>query len=315
MLTHLLLSLIGGTGILLITISITWRKRPSGIERLEALGKGEDGPLADETGELARFLKTVRETGLAAALNQAELPVTAERFIRLIFLLGVAGFMLTLIITGAIGVSVLAVFIGVILYIQWLIQKREASRLEYEEALGDLCDRLGVGAQLHGSLAGALTHAVETAPEILKHDFELVSGRLVSGATISEAFEALQIKRRSYALDLLVDTLKVWSSRGGTIPLHQILAPLSSTIREVAVERKRMSAELSGARDQMRIVAVAPLILVGLLRLSSPELASIYASTAGEVIQAVGYLIALAGYLLGTRVLSSVNQVIEFEGS
>jgi Flp pilus assembly protein TadB len=313
MLTHILVSLIGATGILLISLSLAWREKPSGLERIEALAAQPD-PLLDEyPSGIAGTMRILREKGLAAALDQAEMPVAASRFIRVGILLSAAGFMLSLVATGAIGVSLLAVFIALTLYVHWLIGKRELHCLEYEEALGDMCERLGVGAQLHGSLNGALAHAAETAPGILKRDFEMVSSQVSSGASIRGAFEALRKKRGSYALDLLVDTLGVWSSRGGTLPLHQILSPLSSTIREVAAERRRMAAELSGPRDQMRIVAIAPLILVGLMRLSSPQLARIYASLSGQVIQAVAYLIALGGYLLGSKVLSGVNQVIEME--
>ncbi len=310
MLTHVLASFIGTIGLLLIAVSLTGRGKPSGFERIEALTAQSDTLLDPTQSDTPGFVANLQERGLAAALDRAELPVSAGQFIRALVLLSLAGFMLTLVATGAIAVSFLIVFIAVALYIHWLIQKREDRRLEYEEALGDMCDRLGVGAQLHGSLNGALAHAADTAPELLKADLEMISSQVTSGATILQAFEWLRAERKNYALDLLVDTLAVWSRRGGTVPLRRILAPLSSTIREVAAERRRMAAELSGARDQMRIVAISPLILVGLLRFSSPALAQIYASPSGQVIQATAYLIALGGYLLGSKVLSGVNRTV-----
>jgi len=123
----------------------------------------------------------------------------------------------------------------------------------------------------------------------------------------------VQRARRSTSLDLLVDTIAVWSNRGATIPLQQILSPLSTTFRETASERKRMQSELSGVRSQMRLVAVAPVILVALLRFSSPALATIYASPSGELLQTVAYMLALVGFLLGSRALANVSKVLEIE--
>jgi Flp pilus assembly protein TadB len=176
-----------------------------------------------------------------------------------------------------------------------------------------MCDRLGVGAQLYGSLKGAMNHAAEMAPEVAKDDFSFVAGQITSGASIHGAFEDVQRARRSTSLDLLVDTIAVWSNRGATIPLQQILSPLSTTIRETASERKRMHSELSGVRSQMRLVAIAPVILVALLRFSSPALAQIYASPSGELLQTVAYMLALVGFLLGTRALANVSRVLEIE--
>jgi Flp pilus assembly protein TadB len=176
-----------------------------------------------------------------------------------------------------------------------------------------MCDRLGVGALLYGSLKGAMNHAAEMAPEVAKDDFSFVAGQITSGASIHGAFQEVQRSRRSTSLDLLVDTIVVWSNRGATIPLQQILSPLSVTIREIASERKRMHSELSGVRNQMRIVAVAPVILVALMRSSSPALAQIYASPSGELIQIVAYMLAMVGFLLGTRALAQVSRVLEIE--
>jgi hypothetical protein len=63
----------------------------------------------------------------------------------------------------------------------------------------------------------------------------------------------------------------------------------------------------------MRLVAIAPVILVALLRFSSPALAQIYASPSGELLQTVAYMLALVGFLLGTRALANVSRVLEIE--
>ena len=313
MLTNIFLSFLGAVGIFLIVLSLTHKRKASGFDRITRLTGDSEGythfPIDPGEGPL----KTFRSQGFAAAIAQADLPVTPIGFIRVGLMIGILTLLATFLLTGAIVVSILMGFIGLILYIQWLYQRRDSKRLEYEEALADMCDRLGVGVRLYGSLKGAMSHAAEMAPEVAKQDFSYIAGQITSGASIHGAFEEIQRRRRSYSLDLLVDTLAVWSNRGATIPLQQILSPLSTTIRETASERRRMNSELSGVRNQMRMVAVAPVILVAIMRFSSPALAQIYTSPSGELIQAAAYLLAMVGFMLGTRALAKVARVLEIE--
>ncbi len=313
MLTNLLLAFIAGVGILLIFLAISTQPRPSSFERIERLSRGQaevaEGPHDTQDG----FARTLRKRGLAAAIALADLPVTPAGFLRVGAAVGLLSFLVALLLSGAVLVSAFVGALGFVLYVQWLFQRRDAHRLEYEEALADLCDRLGVGAQLYGTLKGAVTHAAEMAPEAVKNDFSAIASQITGGASLRAAFEGVQQARASYSLDLLVDTLAVWQGRGATIPLHEILEPLSTTIRETAAERKRMVAELSLARNQMRLVAVAPLIFVGLLRFSSPAMAHIYASLTGQVVQITAYALALVGFILGQRALAGVARVLEIE--
>jgi Flp pilus assembly protein TadB len=312
MLTNLLLAFITGIGILLIFLALGSQQKPSGFERIERLSRGYSAGDAPPDSD-DDFVRTLRKRGLAAAIAQAELPVTPAGFLRVGLAIALLATLIAFLLSGALVVSVFVGVLGFVLYVQWLFQRRDARQLEYEEALADLCDRLGVGAQLYGTLKGTVTHAAEMAPEAVKEDFSYIASQITGGASLRAAFEAVQRARASYSLDLLVDTLAVWQDRGATIPLHEILDPLSTTIRETAAERKRMFAELSLARNQMRLVAIAPLIFVGLLRFSSPAMARVYSSFLGQVVQMTAYAIALLGFVLGQRALSNVARVLEIE--
>jgi len=94
-----------------------------------------------------------------------------------------------------------------------------------------------------------------------------------------------------------------------------VLAPLSGTIRAIAMEGRRMNSELTRARWQLFIVAIAPAGFVLLLRLTSPSMDRIYASMTGQIVQIVAYTIAVAGFLLGQRTMRRVRRVMEVEAS
>ena len=309
---HFLAALITGAGIFLIIVSLRWTRAGQNLKRISALRR-----VADETIEIEPleedFFRSVRTRGLDATLSQADLDVTPAGFIRTGILLALVGLAVGYLVSGGFLVAAFTSAGTVILYIYWLQWRRDEKRLEYEEALADMCDRLSAGATLTSTLQGAMNHAAETAPEIVKEDFNYIASQLTQTASVKTAFNDVVKRRGSYSLALMADTLEVWSLRGATISLQEVLAPLSNTIRTVAMEGRRMNSELTRARWQLFIVAIAPAMFVLLLRLTSPAMDRMYSSPTGQLVQVVGYSIAVSGFLLGQRVMQRVRQVLEVE--
>lgn len=310
--THILGALIFGVGILTITVSLRWARTGKNLKRISTLRRAADETIDVEAPE-DDLMRSMRTRGLDATLAQADLNVTRAGFVRsglLLVLLGVAvGYLVS-------GGLLVALFVGAataVLYVYWLQWRRDEKRLEYEEALGDMCDRLSAGATLTSTLQGAMSHAAETAPEIVREDFNYIASQLTQTASVKSAFKDVVARRRSYSLALMADTLEVWALRGATISLHEVLAPLSSTIRAVAMEGRRMNSELTRARWQLAIVAVAPAFFVLLLRLTTPAMDRIYASATGQIVQIVSYTIAAGGFLLGQRTMQQVRRVMDIE--
>lgn len=310
--THILGALIFGVGILTITVSLRWARAGKNLKRISTLRRAADETIDVEAPE-DDLMRSMRTRGLDATLAQADLNVTRAGFVRsglLLVLLGVAvGYLVS-------GGLLVALFVGAataVLYVYWLQWRRDEKRLEYEEALGDMCDRLSAGATLTSTLQGAMNHAAETAPEIVREDFNYIASQLTQTASVKSAFKDVVARRRSYSLALMADTLEVWALRGATISLQEVLAPLSSTIRAVAMEGRRMNSELTRARWQLAIVAIAPAFFVLLLRLTTPAMDRIYASATGQIVQIVSYTIAAGGFLLGQRTMQRVRRVMDIE--
>src|SRR5512142_505777 len=307
MLTNALLALIGALGIFMMVTFSLWGRARKNLKRIDRLQRFE------EEESYPTFAETLRHQGLAAALAQAELPVTRAEFLRFGLLLALVSAALTYTLTGAI---LTPFFVGAgsfLMYLQWLFWRRDALRVAYEEALADLCDRMGTGAQLYNTLEGALLHAAELAPEIVKADFTQVAAALTQNAPLEETLNAVRERRKSQAIDLLFDTLLMWQAHGTTRPLAEVLAPLRQSIRELAAERRKLEAELTLPRLQMFIVAVAPIGFVGLLLASMSAVSAIYASPVGEIIQILAYSSAAVGVVLGERTLGAVCRVLDTE--
>ncbi len=307
MLTNALFAFVGGLGVFLLFTAAVWGRTRRNLKRIARLQQQEAEP------GYPTFTETLRRQGLAAALAQADLAVTRAEFLRMGLLIALISTGLAYTLTGSI---VTPLFIGagsVLMYLQWLFWRRDRLRVAYEEALADLCDRMATGAQLYNTLEGALAHAAELAPELLKEDFTQAAAALAQNAGVAETFDPLRKRRRSQALDLLFDTLLMWQAHGTTRPLGEVLSPLRTAIRELAAERRKLEAELTLPRLQMFIVAAAPLGFVALLRATLPALAVIYASPVGELIQILAYSISAVGVVLGERTLGAVRRVLDTE--
>jgi Flp pilus assembly protein TadB len=309
---HILGALIAGAGLFVAVISLRWTRAGQNLKRITALRQSAEETMEGEPPD-EDFFKSVRQRGLDIALAQADLDVTPVGFIRTGILLGLVGLALGYLVSGGIVVSAFTAVASVVLYIYWLQWRRDERRLLYEEALADMCDRISAGATLTSTLQGAMNHAAETAPEIVKEDFNFIASQLTQTASVKTAFIDVVKRRGSYSLALMADTLEVWSMRGATISLQEVLSPLSSTIRAIAMEGRRMNSELTRARWQLFIVAIAPAGFVLLLRLTSPSMDRVYASITGQIVQIVAYTIAAAGFLLGQRTMRRVRRVMEVE--
>jgi Flp pilus assembly protein TadB len=264
---------------------------------------------------LRGFSEVVQVYGLDRAIKQADLPVTKSSFIRIGVIGFLGGFALFYAMLGGIITAVFAGLMIVLLYIRWLFTRRDRLAMEYEEALADAAASMAVGARLGGGTAhGAISNAAQYAPDRVAHDLELVARRLVQGEDLATAFKPVQTRRQSPMLNILVNTLIGWDRFGSERPLEDVLEPLTETIRENASTRKKATADLTGVRTQMQVLAVAPFVLAALMRFSSLDYARFYASWEGELTMMGAFLMSVIGVVIGERMLNEVNQIMNLGG-
>ncbi len=312
MLTNILLAVSAGFGCFFIVISLRYQAPKRDLKRLTALRKTTEERVAEEEPEDS-FYRNLRYRGLNVALAQADLEVTPAGFIRVGILISLIAFALGVVISGGLLVALFMACGSFFLYYFWLGLRRDAKKLEYEEAIADTCDRISAGAQLTPTLQGAISHAAETCPEIIKDDLMLISNQLSQGAGVEAAFEDIVERRQSYSLGLMAQTLKIWSVRGTTLPLQEVIQPLKQAIRDMADTGRRMDAELTQSRLTASIVTISPPIFVLFFRTAIPATDPIYASATGQMIQIFSYALSATGFILTMRIIRNVRKVLEIQ--
>jgi Flp pilus assembly protein TadB len=291
------------------------KARQTGVQRLRSLMETDEeagSVVPHPRMSMRTFAGSWQAGGLDRALKQADLQVSKSAFVRVGLLGAAGGFALTYVILGGILTSAFAGLVVFLLYLRWLFLRRDKLAVEYEEGLADAAASMAVGAQLGGGTAqGAISNAAQYAPDMVAEDLEMVSRRLVQGEDLEKAFFEVQQRRQSPMLNILVSTLIGWERHGADRPLGQILEPLTETIRENAATRKKVTADLTGVRTQMQILAIAPFVLAAMMRFTSLDYANFYASFWGEITMMGSFFLSFIGVVIGERMLNQVNQVMD----
>ena len=309
--TGLFLAVVAGLGVFFIFLGFTYKKpekTKTDLENMMSLLDTEE--LAYKQGG---FWKTARKFGLEVALKQADLNVSRSVFIRDGMIFMVAAMAIGYVVGGNITVSIFLGAASWAAYIYWLYERRDKKRIEYEDAIADMSERMASGAELTGTLQGMIAHSCTLAPDILYDDFNEINQLLSSGATFEEATKNVKEKRNSSMLNLLLDTLEMWSKQGTTIPLVEVLNPLTVTIRSRMRARTKMNTELNQQKNTLLIIVFAPLAYMLIMRVAFAGAAEAYKTPIGTLLVFISLAISCIGFLIGQKILSSTSKVFEIE--
>ena len=308
--TTLFFSLIFGIGLFIIITSAAWgnelRKRNDLERTMSYYGEQEQETPPDEG-----FFKNVRKRGIAKAVDQADLGVSEGGFIRTGLIIATLVAAIAYFLSGGWLVTVFLAGVSFAIYLRWLFGRRDAKRLEYEEAVASIAERMATAARLTNNIKGIIMATSDIAPEAIKPDMQYIANSVSGGASPFQAFDLIQNRRHSKALDLLVETLKIWEIKGATIPLADVVDPIVTTVRQLSSTRKQVEADMTMQRWQMYIVSLAPFYFIFTQRLSSAADARFYSSFIGEIIQIAAYTCSLVGLFLSEKFLNDVRKLLE----
>jgi tight adherence protein B len=290
---NVLFAFVGAAGILITVLSIM------AIPHYDISGDDEDRSLR---GRLQR------------KLDQADLDITTEEYLRTsLFLSGVLA-ATAFVLTGAPASALLGAILGFFAYWTYLEDRREKRRREYQEALVEVINILQEGFASMRSLEMALETVAQHAPEVVRQDFVAIATQMSMQANLDEVLLQVASRRRDMIFDRLVEAL-IANRRTGGEKLGPVLAALRESVQALASGRRRVATAQERIRWEARIVCLAPLVFIVILRQTAPELQGpFYASIFGQVaIVLVGSMSALAYYIMN-RIGARAVQPLESAG-
>lgn len=180
-------------------------------------------------------------------------------------------------------------------------QRRRAARMEkaLPEALRLLCISLESGA----SLVQALRYAADHCAEPLAGELKRTVWDLEAGHGFDEAIASLRERTGSPEFAFLAVAMEMQHQSGGS--LSAILDSTSALLKQSSDLKEELRTKTSQGRLSSRIVALMPLVLVGLISLFSPGyLLSFFSSPLGACLLAMALVLEIAGVVLVRRSLS-----------
>jgi Flp pilus assembly protein TadB len=302
----MLLAFVGALGVYVIYLGITWKATPSYADQIEAI-QGKATP--EEQAHKKRY------GAIESWLSQSQLDISVSTFLLFSLVWAGAGAAIMWFATGGYTIMpIVGAVGGVFLYVQWLIARRDDRMVRYEESIADFADRLAIAASVKGSLEPSLQSIVGILPEILRPDIQDVVNQVANGTPVLDALDKLRKKRRFVMLEILVKSLAQWRAKGSTIPLAEILAPISTSLRRIAFNRQQETEKLGRSRNTLYIAVGGPPVIIFIYRMLNPAISRFYETIDGELLLALSAFICLGIYFVGTRWLAQHRETVKLEG-
>ncbi len=253
-------------------------RRKASIARAEPMARPIRGPQKPRREQIEGTLKQLEErqkkakrVALSVRLTQAGLAWSKRRFIATAACLGVAVFLIALILLGggllpALGLG-FAAGCGLPLWVLKFLKKRREAR--FLEALPDAVDVIVRGIKSGLPLLDSLRLIASEAPEPVRSEFRAIIETQTIGIPLGDACLKLYERIPLAEANFFGIVISIQQRAGGN--LSEALGNLSRVLRD----RKKMKAKIKAmsmeAKASASIIGALPIVVLGLVYFTSPS--------------------------------------------
>jgi tight adherence protein B len=274
-LTGALLGLLLGVGLLLV-----WRSGPRAPRRTTR----SRGP-------------SRRQQQLAAAGLTG---INAAQLVALQVGLGLLAFVVVLLTTGTVTVSLVFGAFGVALPAVQVRRLAVKRRADLREVWPEVVDNLASAVRAGLSLPEALAALATRGPEVLRPPFARFATEYRSSGRFGTCLDRLKDDLADPVGDRIVETLRVAREVGGS-DLGRVLRTLATFLREDARARAELETRQGWVVQAARLAVAAPWVVLLLLATQSTTLDA-YDSPVGTALLLGGAAVCLVAYRLMLRI-------------
>lgn len=307
------LILIGSVGLgltlFLFLIILFGREEEEGggrfAKRLEAYGrKGpteEKRPFLQRIPLISRFSQAAEEevrrrgllSGMNAALEQANIPMTPGEAILALFGAAAVGGFIIGIFNGLItGVIAFAFLLFVFIFLINFTGNREKKR--FEKQLPDTLTLMATSLRAGYSLLQAVEAVASEAQDPTAREFGRAMAEARLGRTVSDALQGIADRTQSQDFEWAVMAIEIQREVGGN------LAEVLSTVANTMLQRNRLRGEIRALTAEGRLSAIVlgalPFFMFGFLWSTNREyLEPLLQETFGQIAIGIGLVLIAAG--------------------
>lgn len=239
---------------------------------------------------------------LQRELDAARFNITASEFMRVSIVLAVLVGLGTYLASGAWLAGLVGLVLGGMSFWLYLASKAAKALEAYEDELPQVVARLISGAKMGNSLTLAAEHVAKFGPLNCRDDWAYIAAQLKAKADVDQVLKVVSQKRGSQLLNSVFELLLVQQQRG--TGLSDILPLIQESLEERVRTVRKARSKMNGPIRELWIVCATPFVGVALLRVMSPQFASIYSTWKGQLILLVGWGITISAFVIAYRSFS-----------
>lgn len=216
----------------------------------------------------------LRKASLEARLLQAGLRISVRAYIMACVALGLTLFLVVLMVSGSLLIALGLGFVGALGLPQWFLSLRKKKRQtkftdEFANALDVIVRGIKSGLPLNDTLRMIATET----PEPVRSEFARVVEALQMGSSLPEAVNRLYVSMPIPETNFFSIVVSIQSQSGGN--LAEALGNLSRVLRDRRKMKGKIKAMSMEAKSSAAIIGSLPVIVAGLVYLTSPDYISV----------------------------------------
>jgi tight adherence protein B len=186
-----------------------------------------------------------------------------------------------------------------------LKKKRLQLQLQFKQLMASLSSSLGAGRSVESAFQESLTDLklLYADPETMMiKELQLILRRLENGETIERALLSFSERAEMDDVRQFADVFVTCKRTGGN--LVQVMRRTAAIIQDKLDMSQDIQVALSQKRFESRVLTVAPVLMVAVLGISSPDyLEPMYSGAAGRIIMTVALLVFAGCFALTNKIM------------
>lgn len=185
------------------------------------------------------------------------------------------------------------------------IQRNRQKKLksQFRDMLEALSTALGAGKNIRDSFASVyedLANQYEESAFILR-ELYLINTGVVNGVNLEDLL--MDFAHRSGCEDIqdFADVFEICYRQGGNI--RETVKNTCQIISDKMGVSEEIETTVAGSKNEQYIMLVMPIVLIGMIKMSSPDFAENFTTPAGVISTTIGMVLFVLSYFIGTKLL------------
>lgn len=211
-------------------------------------------------------------------------------------------YLLNIVIMAAGGVIAAKLFLPV--RNQQIVESRQRKlRNQFRDMLDAISTSLGSGKNVQESFLSAykdLEIQYEEGSFIL-HELKIINNGVINGFNIEELI--LDFGKRSACPDIedFAGVFEVCYRQGGNI--RETIRNTCQIIVDKMTVAQEIETTVTGSKNEQYVMLVMPVLLVAMIKMSSPDFAENFATLSGVIATTIAIVLFIASYFVGKKLL------------